>query len=67
MARPRTHNEPRVVAAVRLPVTVRDRLKEVAQERDVSVSYLVNRAVEELLASLPEESSASLRSEAGVG
>lgn len=66
MARPRIHTEPRVVAAVRLPVTTRDQLRKVARERDVSVSHLVNRAVEDLLASLPEDSMVSLGSEAAI-
>ena len=66
MARPRIHEEPRVVAAVRFPVTVRYQLREIASERDVSVSHLVNRAVEDLLESLSDDPTASLKSGAAV-
>ena len=66
MARPRIHEEPRVVAAVRLPVAVRDQLRRVASERDVSVSHLVNRAVEDLLEALADDPTVSLKSGAAV-
>lgn len=52
MARPRIHSEERVVSAVRFPVPLRDELHRVAASRDVSVNYLINRAVENLLEQL---------------
>ncbi len=52
MARPRIHSEERVVSAVRLPVPLRDELHRVAAGRDVSVNYLINRAIENLLEQL---------------
>lgn len=52
MARPRIHSEERVVTAVRLPVPLRDELHRVAASRDVSVNYLINRAVLNLLEEL---------------
>ncbi len=55
MARPRIHSEERIVSAVRLPVPLRDELHRVAASRDVSVNYLINRAVENLLKQLAEQ------------
>ncbi len=52
MARPRIHSEERVATAVRLPVPLRDELHRVAASRDVSVNYLINRAIENLLEQL---------------
>ena len=51
------YDEQRVVAAVRMPVSVRDELRAAARDRDVSMSYLVNRAVTEFLCQLaaPDE------------
>jgi predicted transcriptional regulator len=49
MARPRIYEEDRVATAVRLPVSLHADLQRLARARDVSVNYLVNRAVEELL------------------
>lgn len=54
MARPRVYVEPRVATAVRLPVSLREQLQEVAEGRDVSVNYLVTRAVMEYLRRLTE-------------
>ncbi len=50
MARPRIYEEHRVATAVRLPASVHAELRRLARARDVSVNYLVTRAVEELLA-----------------
>jgi predicted DNA-binding ribbon-helix-helix protein len=53
MARPRIYEEERVATAVRLPVSVHEELHRLARARDVSVNYLITRAVEELLACSP--------------
>ncbi len=42
-----------MATAIRLPVTVHAELRRLARARDVSVNYLVTRAVEELLANSP--------------
>lgn len=49
MARPRIHHEKRVTTAVRLPESLHDRVKEAADDRDVSVNLLVTKALEEYL------------------
>lgn len=49
MARPRTCQEDRVATAVRLPVSVHERLHAAAADRDVSANLLVTRAVTEYL------------------
>jgi hypothetical protein len=53
MGRPRIYDEPRVVTAVRLPAPLREELQTVAGEREVSINYLVVRAVEKYLQNLP--------------
>lgn len=53
MGRPRIYEEPRVATAIRLPVSLRDELRAVAAERDVSVNLLVTRAVLDYLVRLP--------------
>lgn len=45
MGRPRIYDEPRVATAIRLPASLRDELQAAAAERDVSVNFLVTRAV----------------------
>ena len=50
MARPRICEEDRVATAIRLPASLHAELRRVARARDVSVNYLITRAVEELLA-----------------
>jgi predicted HicB family RNase H-like nuclease len=57
MPRPRTYTERRVSTQVRLPVRTHRRLHEEAQARDVSVNYLINRAVDDFLEGLrpPED------------
>jgi predicted transcriptional regulator len=50
MARPKIYEEERVATAIRLPVSVHADLRGLARARDVSVNYLITRAVEELLA-----------------
>ena len=50
MARPKIYEERRVATAVRLPASVHAELQRLARARDVSVNYVVTRAVEELLA-----------------
>lgn len=44
MARPKEYEEERVTTAIRFPVSLHRRLKELAKDRDVSVSYLVTKA-----------------------
>lgn len=53
VGRPRTYDEPRVATAVRLPVSLRRALEMAAAERDVSVNFLVVRAVIDYLGTLP--------------
>jgi len=53
MGRPRIYREPRVTTAIRLPTSLRDELRSAAVERDVSVNFLVNRAVLDYLRRLP--------------
>ncbi len=47
MSRPKIYEEDRVTTAVRLPESLHRWLKAAALERDVSVTYLVVRAVED--------------------
>jgi predicted HicB family RNase H-like nuclease len=47
--RPRLHNEPRVTTAVRLPPGLHDRLRNAADERHVSVNFLIVKALEDYL------------------
>lgn len=49
MARPKTHATPRSATAIRFPADLHAQLHKAADERDVSVNWLVNRAVRELL------------------
>jgi predicted HicB family RNase H-like nuclease len=60
MARPRVYHEQRVSTAIRLPVTLHGRLQRAAIERDVSVNYLVTRAVQDLLERLPPPAGADV-------
>lgn len=53
MGRPRIYEEPRVATAIRLPASLRDELQAAALERDVSVNFLVTRAVHDYLRRLP--------------
>lgn len=48
-----TGSKRRVATAVRLPAELHTRLQEHAEMRDVSVNWLVTRAVEQFLAGLP--------------
>ena len=47
MSRPKVYDEPRITTAVRLPESLHGWLKSAARERDVSVTYLVVRALED--------------------
>lgn len=49
MARPRTHRENRVTTAIRLPESLHQQLRAAADEREVSVNLLVQRAVSDYL------------------
>ena len=53
MSRPKVYDEPRVATAIRLPTSLHEELQAVASERDVSVNFLVTRAVSTFLAELP--------------
>ena len=53
MGRPRICDESRVLTAIRLPASLRNGLESAAFERDVSLNFLVTRAVEEYLSRLP--------------
>jgi hypothetical protein len=53
MSRPKVYNEPRVATAIRLPSSLHGELQTAATERDVSVNFLVTRAVSAFLAQLP--------------
>jgi len=53
MARPKIYEERRVATAVRLPASLHAELQRLARSRDVSVNYVITRAVEELLANAP--------------
>lgn len=66
MSRPRVYDEPRIATAIRLPVSLRDELQAAATERDVSVNFLVTRAVSEYLRRLPDPGDLSGRGD-GTG
>ena len=51
MARPRIYDK-RITTAVRLPEGIHERLKEAADERDVSVNYLITKALDDYLGRL---------------
>jgi hypothetical protein len=53
MSRPKIYDEPRVATAIRLPTSLHGELQTAATERDVSVNFLVTRAVSAFLAQLP--------------
>jgi hypothetical protein len=53
MSRPKIYDEPRVATAIRLPSSLHGELQSAASERDVSVNFLVTRAVSTFLAQLP--------------
>lgn len=58
-----TSSSKRIATAVRFPEDLHTRLQEHAEMRDVSVNWLVVRAVEQFLESLPsrEQVEATLR------
>lgn len=53
MGRPRLYEERRIATAVRLPASLHEELKKAASCRDVSVNFLVSRAVADYLQRLP--------------
>jgi predicted transcriptional regulator len=53
MSRPKVYDEPRVATAIRLPTSLHEELQSAASARDVSVNFLVTRAVSTFLAQLP--------------
>ena len=58
MSRPRRYEERRVVTAVRLPESLHLRLKAAAEQRDLSVNYLVERSITEFLETFPQPEAA---------
>lgn len=50
MPRPKASEEKRVQLQIRLPVTLREQLRQEASLRDVSTNYVITRAIEEWLA-----------------
>ena len=52
MSRPRTYTEERISTQVRIPASTHRRLRKEAADRDVSVNYLINRAVDQFLRDL---------------
>jgi predicted HicB family RNase H-like nuclease len=60
-------HERRVVTAVRFPEEIHNALLEAADERDVSINYLVNKAVEYFLPRLiPADELTLVRGSVGV-
>ena len=59
MGRPRIYDEPRVATAIRLPASLREELYAAATERDVSVNFLVTRAISDYLGRLSPPGSES--------
>ena len=59
MPRPRTYLEPRRVTAVRLPVSLHERLRSEADLRLVSANLLIERAISEFLDRLAAAGSGS--------
>lgn len=53
MGRPRLYEERRIATAVRLPASLHKELRQIATSRDVSVNFLVTRAVADYLGRLP--------------
>lgn len=53
MGRPKLHDEDLVVSFIRLPLSLRTRLQEAAEEREVSMNRLVESAVARYLDDLP--------------
>ena len=49
MARPKVHHEERITTAVRIPESLHNRLREAADERELSANYLIVRAIEDYL------------------
>jgi predicted HicB family RNase H-like nuclease len=54
VARPRLYEEPRICTAVRLPESLHDELLRAAAARDVSMNFLVTRAIADYLRRLPD-------------
>jgi hypothetical protein len=53
VGRPKIYAEPRVATAIRLPESLHGELLSAAVEREVSVNFLVTRAVADYLEHLP--------------
>jgi len=49
VSRPKSYDEARITTALRLPRPLHARLKVEADERDVSVNWLITRAIERYL------------------
>ena len=62
MSRPKIYEENRITTAVRLPESLHGWLKTTARERDVSVTYLVVRALEDYRERIAPLTSSATRS-----
>jgi predicted HicB family RNase H-like nuclease len=49
MARPKVHHEERITTAVRIPKDLHERLRDAADERQISVNLLVVKALDDYL------------------
>jgi predicted HicB family RNase H-like nuclease len=49
MARPRIHPDDRVTTAIRIPKELHEQLRQAAEERQLSVNYLVVKALEDFV------------------
>lgn len=54
MARPKKYTEERVATAIRVPRGLHHRLQDLADAHDVSVNFLITRAIERYLGALPQ-------------
>lgn len=62
MPRPKIYEEPRVATAVRIPTSLHNELKRIATSREVSVNFLVIRAVSDLVSRVGDDPLTSPRS-----
>jgi predicted HicB family RNase H-like nuclease len=53
MARPKVYEEKRVPTAVRIPESLHRQLQAAADEREISVNFLIVRAIKKHLEQLP--------------
>jgi predicted HicB family RNase H-like nuclease len=53
MARPKLYQEKRIPTAVRIPESLHRQLQAVAEEREISVNFLIVRAIKKHLEQMP--------------